>query len=258
MSGNTSKNPRARATAELGDPELRAILSEIPVGGITPFTTIDFPGRLAGVFYLQGCSWRCRYCYNSELWPFPPGGNRISPDKILSYLKSRQGRLDGIVFSGGEPTAHAGLTRWVKAVKSMGYQVALHTNGMYPDRLGEVLPLCDWVGLDIKAPFDQYANVTTREGSGAVAKASLRRILSSHVPYECRTTVHPDLLKNESLLQLATELHDLGVREFHVQRFRQEGCPDPELRASSQLGAVISLDLQDRLKAIYPKLQVRG
>ncbi|HQB12486.1 MAG TPA: anaerobic ribonucleoside-triphosphate reductase activating protein, partial [Candidatus Omnitrophota bacterium] len=34
------------------------MLSEIPVGGITPFTTIDFPGRLAGVFYLQGCSWR--------------------------------------------------------------------------------------------------------------------------------------------------------------------------------------------------------
>lgn len=258
MSGNISKKPQARATADLGDSELCAVLAEIPVGGITPFTTIDFPGRLAGVFYLQGCSWRCRYCYNSELWPFPPGGNRIPPDKILSYLKSRQGRLDGVVFSGGEPTAHVGLTKWIKAVKSMDYQVAIHTSGMYPDRLGEILPLCDWVGIDIKAPFDQYASVTMCEGSGAVAKASLQRILSSHVPYECRTTVHPDLLKDEGLLQLASELYDLGVKDFHVQRFRREGCPDSELRESSHLGAFISVDLQDQLKTIFPKLQVRG
>ncbi len=257
MKGNTSRKPRA--TAEPGDhPELCAVLSEIPVGGITPFTTIDFPGRLAGVFYLQGCEWRCRYCYNSEFWKFVPDATCVSPEKIPHFLESRRGKLDGIVFSGGEPTAHPSLKKWIRAVRSLGYQVALHTNGMYPDRLGEVLPLCDWVGIDIKAPFDQYADVTMREGSGAAAKAGLRRILSSHVPYECRTTVHPDLLKNESLLQLAGELHDLGVREFHVQRFRREGCPDPELCESSRLGAVISPDLQDRLRAIFPKLQVRG
>jgi len=233
-------------------------LEDICVAGITPFTTIDFPGRLAGVFYLQGCSWRCRYCYNAELWPFPPGGNRISPDEILSYLKSRQGRLDGIVFSGGEPTAHSGLEKWMKAVKSRGYQVALHTSGMYPARLREILPLCDWVGIDIKAPFDQYAKVTMCEGSGEAAKASLQLILLSHVPYECRTTVHPDLLNDEALLQLAKELHGLGVKEFHVQRFRREGCPDSELRETSRLRAVISAGLQDRLKSMFPKLQVRG
>src|SRR3989338_2630889 len=43
---------------------------ELRLGGITPFTTIDFPGRLAAVLYTQGCAWRCRYCYNAHLQPF--------------------------------------------------------------------------------------------------------------------------------------------------------------------------------------------
>src|SRR5574343_645520 len=37
------------------------------IGGITPLTTIDFPGRLAAVLYCQGCPWRCSYCHNPAL-----------------------------------------------------------------------------------------------------------------------------------------------------------------------------------------------
>ena len=46
-----------------------ALLSanRLRIGGITPLTSIDFPGRLAAVLYCQGCPWRCGYCHNPEL-----------------------------------------------------------------------------------------------------------------------------------------------------------------------------------------------
>lgn len=47
----------------------------LQVGGITPFTTIDFPGRLAAVIFCQGCPWRCQYCHNRHLLPAGENGN---------------------------------------------------------------------------------------------------------------------------------------------------------------------------------------
>ncbi len=258
MKENTLKKLQGRVLADPSDLALYTTLSEMPVGGITPFTTIDFPGQLAGVLYLQGCPWRCRYCHNSELWALKSDQVLLSSEKILGFLRSRRGRLDGIVFSGGEPTIHESIGEWMTAVRSMGYRIGLHTNGMYPDRLKQILPLCDWIGMDIKTFFDDYEKVTRVENSGFPVKESVKILAQSSVSYECRTTVHPDLLKEESLIQIAQELRDLGIKEFHVQKFRREGCPDLELRESSLLGAVISADLQDRLRAIFPKLQVRG
>ena len=58
--------------------------------------------------------------------------------------------LDGVVFSGGEPLMQAEVVPAVWEVYRMGYQVAVHTSGVYADRLKEVLPVLSWVGLDVK------------------------------------------------------------------------------------------------------------
>ena len=78
------------------------------IGGITPLTTIDFPGRLAAVLYCQGCPWRCSYCHNPELLDATTPAEMDWP-QVLAFLRKRQGLLDGVVFSGGEPTLQAGL-----------------------------------------------------------------------------------------------------------------------------------------------------
>ncbi len=232
-------------------------LNRICVAGITPFTTIDFPGRLAGVFYLQGCPWRCRYCYNSEFWPFPPEGSRIAPEKIQQFLDSRKGHLDGIVFSGGEPTAHPELAEWMKDVKAIGFEIGLHTNGMFPDRLSDVLPLCDWVGMDIKAPFRLYEKVTQIKNSGEPAQKSAQLILASKVQYEFRTTLHPALLSEEEILEMARELAGLGAQNYVLQMFRPEHCLDQVLREVSNQITGISPALRQTLQKMFPVFQVR-
>ncbi len=251
MKENISENPKTPGAAAPNN------LVGICVAGITPFTTIDFPGCLAGVFYLQGCPWRCRYCYNAEFLPLPPAGTQVPVEKILQFLDSRKGHLEGIVFSGGEPTVHASLGKWMKAVKEMGYAVGLHTNGMFPERLREVLPVCDWVGMDIKAPFSLYEIVTLVPGSGDEARKSAAALLQSKVAYEFRTTVHPDLLSEEDILAAAGELAALGAKNYVLQMFRPGHCPDKELRESNFHAAGISANLRVSLRSMFPEFQIR-
>ncbi len=232
-------------------------LTDICVAGITPFTTIDFPGRLAGVFYLQGCLWRCRYCYNAEFWNLPPAGTRVPLDKLLQFLSARKGHLDGIVFSGGEPTIHERLPVWMKAVKDMGFEIGLHTGGMVPEYLEKVLPLCSWVGLDIKAPFSLYEKVTLIAGSGALARRSAELVLASGVAYEFRTTFHPEVLSEDDILEMARDLVSMGCKHYTFQMFHPDHCTDKELRESAVPIAGISANLRQGLKSLFPKLQVR-
>ncbi len=251
MKESISGSPRTPGAAVPSD------LETICVGGITPFTTIDFPGRLAGVFYLQGCPWRCRYCYNTEFWPFPPEGNLVPNAKVLRFLESRRKHFEGIVFSGGEPTAHEKLVNWMRAVKAMGYEIGLHTNGMFPVRLREVLAVCDWVGMDVKAPFDRYEKITRVPGSGEAARESAEILLAEKTPCEFRTTVHPGLLSEDDLLAIAQELAARGAQSYVLQTFRREHCQDKELRESDFHTAGISANLRVNLQTLFPHFQIR-
>ncbi|MBI2095240.1 MAG: anaerobic ribonucleoside-triphosphate reductase activating protein [Candidatus Omnitrophica bacterium] len=232
-------------------------LTCFPVGGLTPFTTVDFPGRLAAVLYTQGCAWRCRYCHNAHLWPFEPAASAVPWEKVLDFLDTRKGFLDGVVFCGGEPTAHAGLGRAMGAVKAMGFEVALHTTGMYPERLEAVIPLCDWVGMDVKSPFDRYEAITGVARSGENPQKSARLILQSGVAYEFRTTAHPDLLSESDLLEIGAALSRMGARHFALQAFHAEGCVDDSLKRSARPGVPLSAETRSALASLFSTFTIR-
>ena len=181
-------------------------------------------------------------------------GIRVPPEKILRFLESRRGHLDGIVFSGGEPTAHADVGEWMRAVAASGFATGLHTNGMFPGRLKEVLPLCAWVGMDIKAPFEKYEKITGVPGSGEPCRRSLEILIASGIPFECRTTVHPDLLSETEIVSLAGRIRQMGVTEYHLQIFRPDACPDKDLRGSPGALADITANLVPEPKLILRAL----
>lgn len=194
-------------------------MSGITVAGLTPMTTIDFPGRLAAVVFCQGCPWNCGYCHNPGL----RARRRVASlgwSQILALLHRRGGLLDGVVFSGGEPTLQSDLLDAVREVKDLGFEVGLHTAGPYPARLERLLPWLDWVGIDVKAPFDRYEKVSAVAGSGARALESLMRVLESGVAYEVRTTFDARLLSEDELLSVAHDLTRLGVSNYVLQECR--------------------------------------
>lgn len=212
-SAASSRNMLVAAAAALAEAQA------LRLGGLTPLTTIDFPGRLAAVLYCQGCPWRCGYCHNPELLDAtaPPA---LPWSQALQFLQSRRGLLDGVVFSGGEPTLQAALPAALAEVRAMGFATGLHTGGMYPERLSVVLPLLDWVGLDIKGPQRCYDAITGIPGSGAKALASLRHVVASGVAYECRTTWHAGLFDVQALQDLGRTLAGEGVQRWVLQECR--------------------------------------
>lgn len=204
---------------------------DLQVGGFVPFTTVDFPGRLAAVVFCQGCQWRCRYCHNPHLRHFGPGSTKWT--EILDALQKRRGFLEAVVFSGGEPTAQPALPQAMREVKAMGFLTGLHTAGIHPRRLRKVLPLTDWIGLDAKAPLDErHDNIVGKIASFQAPAESLRLLLASGIPYELRTTVHPALLNNADLADLQSGLRKMGAAPSKIQPFRQSGCTDANLLAS--------------------------
>lgn len=193
------------------------------------FSTLDYPGKFAAVIFCQGCPWRCRYCHNPHLIPARRGEQDITWDEVIDFLRRRQGLLEAVVFSGGEPTAQAALPDAIREVRALGFKIGLHTGGAYPRRLSAVLPLVDWVGFDVKAPFDEYARITGIAGSGAPARQSLDRLLASGIDVEIRTTVHSALLSDAEVLAMTHDLAARGVKRHVIQAFRSEGCTDAGL-----------------------------
>lgn len=233
--------------------------SELRVGGLARLSSVDWPGELAATIFAQGCPWDCLYCHNPHLLPATPDAEQSAElvpwRAVIAFLESRIGLLDGVVFSGGEPLAQAALPSAIAQVRELGFRVALHTNGVVPARLEEVLPSLDWVGFDAKAPFASYERVTGVTGSGDRALESLRLLLASGVLCEVRTTVHPDLLGEEELLQLADELAEEGARRWVLQPFRAEGA---RAQAAPTRGTPLTSELLAALAEKFGEIEVRG
>jgi len=191
----------------------------LPVSGLVPFSTVDYPGALAMVVFLQGCPWRCPYCHNAHLRRF--GHGSLHWRQVRALLERRAGMLDAVVFSGGEPTCHAELPVAMEEARALGYRIGLHTAGAYPDALREVLPLVDWVGLDIKAPLDErYDKITGRAGSAQPVRESLRHVLASGAEVQLRTTVDPRLFDDNWLPDIDAKLAFRGQPATVRQKMR--------------------------------------
>lgn len=249
MSAAISASSPLQPCERSGPPTLR-------VGGLTALTTTDYPGQLAAVLFCQGCPWACGYCHNPHLIPARADSGE-DWEHITGFLQRRRGLLDAVVFSGGEPLYQRGLDTAVTMVRDMGFRVGLHTGGSYPDHLQRLLPQLDWVGLDIKAPFDRYPQVTGVPGSGERARKSLEHLLASDCDYEIRTTVHPLIFKPSGLRDLARQLASLGVRHYVLQAFRNTGCMNS---AYQQVSATALLDsgLRDELQGLFEDFTIRG
>ena len=206
-----------------------AAAQALRLGGLTPMTTADYPGELAATLFCQGCPWRCAYCHNAHLVD-AADEPALDWSEAREFLVRRRGLLDAVVFSGGEPTAQSALPAAIAELRELGYKIGLHTGGPYPRRLAEVLPLVDWVGLDIKALPSDYSLVTGVPGSGENAWDSLALAVESGIALEVRTTPLPGLDSPAYLEHLMQELAAVGVSRYALQQCRPHSLLEAELR----------------------------
>lgn len=188
--------------------------------GLQKLTLLDYPGKVACTLFTGGCNLRCPYCQNSDLVFLPENLVEISKDEVMDFLKKRQGVLEGICISGGEPLLHDELEPFLKEVKDLGYQVKLDTNGTFPDKLRYLVEnkLVDYVAMDIKNDLDHYFPTVGIQSMNLEAlKQSVTYLLEGHCDYEFRTTCIKELHTLENMQAIGKWIK--GAKRFYLQNF---------------------------------------
>ena len=206
------------------------------IGGLQKFSLLDYPGRVSAIVFTRGCNFRCQFCYNPMLvWPaevskskyarFKNGKQQkvhptINQDELFVFLKSRAGKLDAVVITGGEPCLQKGLSEFIRKIKDWGFLVKLDTNGSFPEMLEKLIrgKLIDYIAMDLKAPENKYEEVTGVKADFKKIRKSVKLIRESVLPYEFRTTVVPDLINKDDISAMGKIIK--GADKWYLQNFK--------------------------------------
>lgn len=182
--------------------------------GLQKISLIDYPNKIASVLFTPGCNLRCPFCHNWRIVvdPKPPF---LQEAVALELLENRRRYVDAVVVTGGEPTMHSELPKFLAKLKERGFEVKLDTNGFYPEVLEECLPYVDYVALDVKTSLEKYRQLGAEDTTGLMRTIEILK--TGKVPYEFRTTVVPELVTAEDLERIGEMAK--GAKTYALQQF---------------------------------------
>ena len=215
------------------------------LGGLQKLTLLDYPGQMACIIFTAGCNLRCPFCHNASL-VVRPADNPPTEEEFFAYLKKRQGLLDGVVVSGGEPLLQPDCFNFLRNINGLGYLIKLDTNGTFPRALSKVLQsgLVDYVAMDIKNSPSKYAQTCGLSENLALAPAdlvndSLKLLRASKVPFELRTTLVKGLHDQQSIHEMTHWI--AGPEPYYLQSYVDSG----DVIAPQNLSAFSKIELEE-------------
>ena len=194
------------------------------ISGIQKLTLLDFPGKLACTVFTSGCNFRCPFCHNASL-VLPGMSDHIDEQEVFSFLKKREGILEGVCITGGEPCLQPDLETFIRKVRDIGFAVKLDTNGSFPEKLSSLLEkgLLDYAAMDIKTSMERYPEVcgVQNERLFENVQKSVEILKSSSVPHEFRTTTARELQTKEDFEKIGRWLS--GEKRYFIQQYEASG-----------------------------------
>ena len=191
------------------------------IGGFQKFSMIDYPDKFSAIVFTLGCNLSCPFCHNPELNSLNFLENAlIKEDVVLDFLKTRVGKLDGVVLSGGEPTLQTNLINFSRKIKDLGFLIKLDTNGTNSFVIKELLEyeLVDYIAMDIKTSPQKYNFFVNNVNTFKEIQKSIELIISSNIDYEFRTTVVKELLLIEDFKEIGKLIN--GAQKYYLQKFQ--------------------------------------
>jgi pyruvate formate lyase activating enzyme len=188
------------------------------IGGFQKTSLLDYPNYLSAIIWTQECNFKCPFCYNRNL--VFGKEKSIDEQEILSYLKKRQGIIEGVVLSGGEPFLQKDINDFIEKIKKLDYLVKIDTNGSFPDKLKVLIDnkMIDYISMDVKAPKKKYDTLSGIKINTSRIQKSIDLIKNGPSDYEFRTTFVPDLLKKEDIIEIGKWLD--GSKNYFLQQFK--------------------------------------
>ena len=229
------------------------------INGLRKFSLIDYPGRLSCVVFLGHCNFRCPFCHNPVLIFDAESQGTISAEELSDFFGRRRGKLDAVVFSGGEPSLDPDLPQYVRLAKNAGFQVKLDTNGSFPQVLRSLYAdgLLDALGIDYKAPAEKYPRLCGNPDPEIPARVqeSIAFAVKNGIELDVRTTVHRALLSEADLRTMYAELNSLGVSQWTLQQFHHAELIDESLNDTPTWS---DAELKSLAATLGPMTRVRG
>lgn len=189
--------------------------------GLQKVSLVDYPNKVASVLFTPGCNLKCPFCHNWRIVvdPKPPF---LQEAVALRILESRKKYVDAVVITGGEPTMHKGLPKFLSKLKERGFQIKLDTNGFYPQVLEECLGYVDYVALDIKTSPEKYRLLGAESTTELLHTIEILK--TGKVEYEFRTTMVPEIITAEDV----SKIKDLtkGAKTHAFQQFVPQDTMD--------------------------------
>lgn len=224
------------------------------INGLLKLTLLDFPGYTACTVFFGGCNFRCPFCHNASL--VRGEGEDISVDEFFKFLSKREGIIDGVAVTGGEPLLQRELYDFLKRIKDMGFLVKLDTNGSFPEKLKELCRagLVDYVAMDIKSSPEGYSRAAGCNVSIEKVRESVDYLLSGAVDYEFRTTVAKGAVMPEDMEGIGELIR--GAKRYFLQGFVDSGDILGE-----GVGAYTKEEMEEMLenvKKYVPAAELRG
>ena len=189
------------------------------IKGFKGTTLIDFPGKIASIVFVGGCNFRCPYCHNPEL-VLPSLLEELpllTMEYVLGEIERRNGFIQGVTISGGEPLTWRDLPELIKGIKSLGLSVKLDTNGYFPERIEELVELVDYVAMDIKTSPEKYCVAAGVDVEIDRLRKSIDTV-KGFKDYEFRTTVVPGYVDQKDIQGIGGLVK--GAKRFVFQQFR--------------------------------------
>jgi pyruvate formate lyase activating enzyme len=229
------------------------------IGGLQKLTLIDFPGKLACTVFCIGCTFRCPWCYSSELVlpekiKLQP---KISEKDFFDFLKKRKGLLEGVCVCGGEPTINKDLPDFIKKIKKMGFLVKLDTNGSNPEMLKKLIDekLIDYVAMDIKSVKEKYSKAIGKKVDIKKIQKSINILKKGNVDYEFRTTILPKIHPKKDIIKIAEWIQ--GAKAYYLQQFRPEKTIDPKFKKLKPYPEEELIEIQKEISQFFEVCQIR-
>lgn len=194
------------------------------LSSIQKFTLLDYPEKTACIVFTPGCNFRCGYCHNPE-FVLPQmireiKSSFIPEETFFRFLEKRQGKLEGVVITGGEPTVMGDLLTFMSKVKKMGFCIKLDSNGNKSEVLKQAFEenLIDYIAMDIKTSLGKYKKLVGERANETQLSKSIALIKNSVIPYEFRSTLIKEIHTKEVLEGMADMLE--GAKKLYLQKFR--------------------------------------
>ena len=198
------------------------------IAGLQKSSLVDYPSKIAAVVFTLGCNFRCPYCHNPNILTAVSTNRLFDEAAVFDFLKTRKGKLDAVVVSGGEPTLQKGLPEFFKKLKELGFLIKLDTNGSSPKILEYLIKeeLLDYVAMDIKAPIEKYKEIARINIDTNNILKSIEILKDSKTGYEFRTTTVKSQLSFEDFEKIGKML--CGTENYYLQKFKPDITLNPD------------------------------